>query len=113
MEYLPFRLPDGPLIQLTDHPATDGRASRMESAVAGLAAETGSKAWGEIKSNSYRHRGWEGLSSSHSLTYEKNQLVIAVSHPFFTGMIPLFCAHNAPAFDSLWRYRPSVCWDMV
>ncbi len=46
-----FRLPDGPLVQLTDHPATDGGAHewnpRLPVSPLGLAP----KRWGEIKSD--------------------------------------------------------------
>ena len=56
-----FRLPDGPLIQLTDHPATDGDAHewnpRLPVAPLGLVPTC----WGEIKSNSHNQRGIGGI----------------------------------------------------
>ena len=52
-----FRLPDGPLIQLTDHPATDGRAREWNPRLPVSPQKLAPKRWGEIKSNSYPYRG--------------------------------------------------------
>ena len=52
-----FRLLDGQLIQLTDHPATDGGAHEWNPRLPVSPQKLAPKRWGEIKSNSYRHRG--------------------------------------------------------
>ena len=52
-----FRLPDGPLIQLTDHPATDGRAREWNPRLPVSPQGLTPKRWGEIKSNSHSNRG--------------------------------------------------------
>ena len=57
-----FRLPDGPLIQLTDHPATDGRAREWNPALSVSPQKLAPKRWGEIKSNLHHYRGIGGGS---------------------------------------------------
>ena len=52
-----FRLPDGPLIQLTDHPATDGSAHEWNPRLSVSPQRLAPKRWGEIKSNSHKYRG--------------------------------------------------------
>ena len=52
-----FRLPDGPLIQLTDHPATDGRAREWNPRLSVSPQKLAPKRWGEIKSNLRHYRG--------------------------------------------------------
>ena len=46
-----FRLPNGPLIQLTDHPATDGGAHEWNPRLPVSPQELIPKHWGEIKSD--------------------------------------------------------------
>ena len=46
-----FHLPDGPLIQLTDHPATDARAHEWNPLLPVLPQRLVPTRWGEIKSN--------------------------------------------------------------
>ena len=57
-----FRLPDGPLIQLTDHPATDGGAREWNPALSVSPRGVVPTRWGEIKSNLHRYRGIGGGS---------------------------------------------------
>ena len=57
-----FRLPDGPLIQLTDHPATDGRAREWNPALSVSPQKLAPTRWGEIKSNLHHYRGIGGGS---------------------------------------------------
>ena len=57
-----FRLPDGPLIQLTDHPATDGGAREWNPALSVSPQKLAPKRWGEIKSNLHHYRGIGGGS---------------------------------------------------
>ena len=57
-----FRLPDGPLIQLTDHPATDGGAHEWNPALSVSPQKLAPKRWGEIKSNLHHYRGIGGGS---------------------------------------------------
>ena len=52
-----FHLPDGPLIQLTDHPATDARAHEWNPALSVSPRGLLPKRWGEIKSNLHHYRG--------------------------------------------------------
>ena len=46
-----FHLPDGPLIQLTDHPATDARAHEWNPRLPVSPQRLTPRRWGEIKSN--------------------------------------------------------------
>ena len=55
-----FRLPDGPLIQLTDHPATDLAPHEWNPRLSVSPLGLVPKRWGEIKSNSHRNRGSGG-----------------------------------------------------
>ena len=57
-----FRLPDGPLIQLTDHPATDGGAHEWNPRLPVSPQKLAPKRWGEIKSNLHHYRGIGGGS---------------------------------------------------
>ncbi len=52
-----FRLSDNQLIQLTDHPATDTFPQEWNPQLPVSPQRLAPKRWGEIKSNSYRHRG--------------------------------------------------------
>jgi len=52
-----FSLPDGPLIQLTDHPAADYSPREWNPRLSVSSQGVAPKRWGEIKSNSHRHQG--------------------------------------------------------
>jgi TolB protein len=52
-----FRLSDNQLIQLTDHPASDTFPQEWNPQLPVSPQRLTPKRWGEIKSNSYRHRG--------------------------------------------------------
>ena len=51
-----FSLPDGPLIQLTDHPAADYWPREWNPRLSVSPQELAPKRWGEIKSHSHRNR---------------------------------------------------------
>ncbi len=52
-----FRLSDGQLIQLTNHPASDGSPNEWNPRLSVSPLGLVPKRWGEIKSNSHRQRG--------------------------------------------------------
>ena len=57
-----FHLPDGPLIQLTDHPASDLAPNEWNPRLSVSPQRLAPTRWGEIKSNSHRYRGIGGIS---------------------------------------------------
>ena len=57
-----FRFSDGQLIQLTDHPASDGSPNEWNSRLPVSPQGLAPKRWGEIKSNSYHYRGIGNIS---------------------------------------------------
>ena len=59
-----FRLSDGQLIQLTNHPANDGSPNEWNPLLSVSPQGLAPKRWGEIKSNSHRHRGIGGYPIS-------------------------------------------------
>ena len=57
-----FRLSDGQLIQLTNHPANDGSPNEWNPRLSVSPQGLTPKRWGEIKSHSHSHRGIGGVS---------------------------------------------------
>ena len=57
-----FHLPDGPLIQLTNHPASDLAPNEWNPRLSVSPQRLAPTHWGEIKSNSNRHRGIGSIS---------------------------------------------------